>query len=192
MYILSDWAERSTNIISGSGGLSPPWSGLDLLGQSDSGCADPAVRQCIFIEPERRASAISWPPTHTPSLMDQTKSSDWIQPLRFRNSILSFGSWDTFESSNGSTTSTTLTVPGPGAISGKAILALGKATLRGTEYLIVRRRLQIVTSKFPCKDADNIPGIEGLYNDVLELSRFVLCIFLAILLKAICQTRYIF
>lgn len=124
--------------------------------------------------------------------MDQTKSSDWIQLLRSRNSILSFSSWDTFESSNGSTTSTTLTVPGPGAISGKAILALGKATLRGTEYLIVRRRLQIIASKFPCKDTDVIPGIEGLYDDVLELSRSVLCIFWLLYSKAMHQTRFIF
>lgn len=71
------------------------------------------------------------------------------------------------------TDSTSRTVPGPGALSGKAILALGKATLRGAESLIIRRKFQIISSKFPHRDDDNIKGIGKMYEDILELSRHV-------------------
>jgi hypothetical protein len=70
------------------------------------------------------------------------------------------------------TISSTYTVPGPGALSGKAILALGKATLRGAESLVIRRRLQVISSKFPHRNGDDIKGIERMYEDILELSRF--------------------
>lgn len=79
---------------------------------------------------------------------------------------------DTLSTTNYSL-STSHTVPGPGALSGKAILALGKATLRGAESLIIRRRLQVISSKFPHRDKDSIKGIEQIYEDVLEFSRFV-------------------
>ncbi|KAG6911427.1 hypothetical protein DXG01_016524 [Tephrocybe rancida] len=62
------------------------------------------------------------------------------------------------------------TIPGPGALSGKAILALGKATLRGAEFIIIRRRLNAIAGKFPLADAVNIKGLEGMYDDLLELS----------------------
>lgn len=70
------------------------------------------------------------------------------------------------------TDSTTHTIPGPGALSGKAILALGKATLRGAEIIIIRRRLQVISSKFPHWNFDNIKGIERMYRDIMEFSRF--------------------
>ncbi|KAG6819597.1 hypothetical protein H0H93_010438 [Arthromyces matolae] len=70
-----------------------------------------------------------------------------------------------------STTLTRSTVPGPGALSGKAILALGKFTLRGAEFVIIRRRLNVLSSKFPLKDDSTIKGIDGMYGDLLELSR---------------------
>jgi hypothetical protein len=70
------------------------------------------------------------------------------------------------------TISTTYTIPGPGSLSGKAILALGKATLRGAETLIIRQRLRVISSNFPHKNGDNIKGIERMYEDILELSRF--------------------
>lgn len=75
-------------------------------------------------------------------------------------------------SSNG-TTITSSTVPGLGEISGRAILALGKVALRGAEYIIIRRRLDTISAKFPHHNADRIPGIEQMYDDILELSRFV-------------------
>ncbi|KAF9458476.1 hypothetical protein BDZ94DRAFT_1239966 [Collybia nuda] len=69
------------------------------------------------------------------------------------------------------TDSTSRTIPGPGALSGKAVLALGKATLHGAEVIIIRRRVQVISSKFPHKDEDNVKGIESMYEDILELSR---------------------
>ncbi|KAF9463077.1 hypothetical protein BDZ94DRAFT_1322157 [Collybia nuda] len=69
------------------------------------------------------------------------------------------------------TVSTSSTVPGPGALSGKAILALGKATLRGAENLMIRRRLQAIDEKFPHNNEDEFPEAERMYQDVLELSR---------------------
>ncbi|KAG6911430.1 hypothetical protein DXG01_016527 [Tephrocybe rancida] len=63
------------------------------------------------------------------------------------------------------------TIPGPGALSGKAILALGKATLRGAEFIIIRRRLNAIAGKFPLPDTVNIKGLEEMYDDLLELSR---------------------
>jgi hypothetical protein len=74
-------------------------------------------------------------------------------------------------SSSGSTT------PGPGALSGKVILALGKLTLRGADYLIIRRRLHVISSNFPHSNETNIKGLEQMYDDILELSRSVNCAF---------------
>ncbi|KAF5388069.1 hypothetical protein D9615_000767 [Tricholomella constricta] len=72
-----------------------------------------------------------------------------------------------------STASSGSTVPGPGSLTGKAILALGKATLRSAEYVLIRRRLNVIASKFPLADSDasNVRGIEQMYDDLLELSR---------------------
>ncbi|KAG6866890.1 hypothetical protein C0993_007368 [Termitomyces sp. T159_Od127] len=76
-------------------------------------------------------------------------------------------------SSTSLTTSTTSgsIILGPGALSGKAILALGKLTLRGAEFVIIRRRLHAIANKFPIADAAYFEGIEQMYDDLLELSR---------------------
>jgi hypothetical protein len=67
--------------------------------------------------------------------------------------------------------STTSTHTGPGYLTGKAILTVGKLTLKGIEQLIISRRLSIIATHFPHNDADNIPGLHGMYADLLELSR---------------------
>ncbi|KAF9463084.1 hypothetical protein BDZ94DRAFT_652436 [Collybia nuda] len=67
--------------------------------------------------------------------------------------------------------STSRTVPGPVALSGKAILALGKTTLRVAENLVIRTRLQALSSTFPHRDRDTIKGIDQMYKDIMELSR---------------------
>lgn len=72
-----------------------------------------------------------------------------------------------------STTSSGSTIRGIGELSGKAILALGKATLRGADYLSIRRRLIMISSKFPHTNADSIGGVTQMYEDLLELSRWV-------------------
>lgn len=69
------------------------------------------------------------------------------------------------------TATTSSTVPGLGEISGRAILALGKVTLRGAEYVIIRRRLDTISVKFPHRNTGRILGIDQMYKDVLELSR---------------------
>lgn len=84
------------------------------------------------------------------------------------------------ELSSDGTTTTSSTVPGLGEISGRAILALGKVTLRGAEYVIIRRRLDAISAKFPHANGDRIPGIEQMYDDILELSRFVHHVLVAI------------
>lgn len=77
---------------------------------------------------------------------------------------------DTLSISNCSAT-TSETVPGPGALSGKAIRALGKATLRGAEKLIIWRKAQAINAKFPHNNGDDFLGAKSMYEDVLELSR---------------------
>lgn len=64
------------------------------------------------------------------------------------------------------------TIPGPGALSGKAILALGKGTLRVAEHILIRRRLSVISSKFPHKNDTRLEGINQMYDDLLELSRY--------------------
>jgi hypothetical protein len=97
-----------------------------------------------------------------------------IQVYAYNNSTFSLGSMSATNSLTASeyTTSTSSTVPGLGELSGRAILALGKVTLRGTEYVIIRRRLEAISAKFPHLNIDQIPGIREMYDDVLELSRF--------------------
>ncbi|KAJ3512034.1 hypothetical protein NLJ89_g3753 [Agrocybe chaxingu] len=71
------------------------------------------------------------------------------------------------------TTTTDTTVPGPGALGGKAIKALGKFTIRGIDRVIINARLKTITSKFPHsnEEAAGIKGIQDMYGVVLELSR---------------------
>ncbi|KAG6827719.1 hypothetical protein H0H92_010656 [Tricholoma furcatifolium] len=73
------------------------------------------------------------------------------------------------------TTSSGSIVPGPGALSGKAIRALGKATLRGAEFVIIRAMLAIIAARFPLADtsvhAANGKEVDKMYDDLLELSR---------------------
>ncbi|KAF9466981.1 hypothetical protein BDZ94DRAFT_95506 [Collybia nuda] len=75
------------------------------------------------------------------------------------------------ELSSDGTTTTSATVPGLGVISGRAILALGNFTLRGAEYVIIRRRLNTIASNFPHRNTCHIQGIDQMYRDILELSR---------------------
>ncbi|KAF8076851.1 hypothetical protein FPV67DRAFT_1472873 [Lyophyllum atratum] len=74
------------------------------------------------------------------------------------------------ETTSGSSTST---VPGPGALTGKAIKALGVATLRGLGRIVMARHLAAVSHNFPHTDeeAARIRNIDDVYNDLLEFSR---------------------
>lgn len=71
------------------------------------------------------------------------------------------------------TTTTDSTIPGPGALGGKAIKALGKLTIRGIDRVIINARLRSITAKFPHSNeqASGIKGIREMYNVILELCR---------------------
>ncbi|KAJ7136290.1 hypothetical protein C8R46DRAFT_1135272 [Mycena filopes] len=68
---------------------------------------------------------------------------------------------------------TTITQWGPGALSGKAIRAMGKAVLRGVDYLVISRRLSRMKAVMPCRDNDlaERPDWRQMFFDALELSR---------------------
>ncbi|KAJ7739090.1 hypothetical protein B0H14DRAFT_2638345 [Mycena olivaceomarginata] len=70
------------------------------------------------------------------------------------------------------TTTSSSTQWGPGAMAGKAILAMGKAVVRGTQYLIITRRLSAIKAVMPCSDDfSNYENFEAMFDDLLELSR---------------------
>ncbi|KAG5636962.1 hypothetical protein H0H81_006266 [Sphagnurus paluster] len=75
-----------------------------------------------------------------------------------------------YEISPGSSTST---IPGPGALTGKAIKALGTATLRGLGRVTMARHLAAVMRAFPHTDeeASRLQDIDNIYDDLLEFSR---------------------
>lgn len=93
----------------------------------------------------------------------------------FRNSTLSFASSTQVQSvvSDPTTNSSDDTVRGLGSLGGKVIYAFGEATLRGLENLAIRRKLRTINHIFPHDDSATIKNVKGLYDDVLELSRFV-------------------
>jgi hypothetical protein len=60
-------------------------------------------------------------------------------------------------------------------MAGKAILAMGKAVVRGTQYLVITRRLSAIKAVMPCSDDfSNYENFEAMFDDPLELSRYVL------------------
>ncbi|KAG6902217.1 hypothetical protein C0995_003049 [Termitomyces sp. Mi166 len=69
--------------------------------------------------------------------------------------------------------SSTSTVPGPGALTGKAIKALGVATLKGFGRLVMAGRWVAIVHTFPHTDeqAQRIRHIDEIYDDLLEFSR---------------------
>jgi hypothetical protein len=64
---------------------------------------------------------------------------------------------------------------GIGALSGKAIQALGEATLDGLEGAAVWQRIALISLYIPRDDAAPAIGVDvdNLYDDLLELSRYV-------------------
>ncbi|KAJ7861869.1 hypothetical protein B0H13DRAFT_2354935 [Mycena leptocephala] len=71
------------------------------------------------------------------------------------------------------TTTSSSTQWGPGTIAGKVILAMGKAVVRGAEYLVIKRRLSAIKAIMPCSDDDlsQHQNPENIFDDLLELSR---------------------
>lgn len=83
-------------------------------------------------------------------------------------SVLTADSLDTFDSASSATT-----VWGPGTLSGKVILSLGEASLRGLGHVILRLRLAKISSSLLKISPDKQ---ERMYDDLLELSRSILII----------------
>ncbi|KAJ6505451.1 hypothetical protein C8R45DRAFT_1181869 [Mycena sanguinolenta] len=71
------------------------------------------------------------------------------------------------------TTTSSSTQWGPGALAGKAIRAMGKAVVRGAEYVVISRRLSAIKAAFSPRSDDNRPT-ERMFDDLLELSRLAL------------------
>jgi hypothetical protein len=63
-------------------------------------------------------------------------------------------------------------------MAGKAILAMGKAVVRGAEYLVITRRLSTIKAIMPCSDDDlsQHRNPESIFDDLLELSTSVCCL----------------
>jgi hypothetical protein len=66
--------------------------------------------------------------------------------------------------------------PGIGTISGRAIYALGEAGLRRMEMIMIRTKLTAVRGAFPHGDDTVVQNIEAIYDNVLELSRYVVAL----------------
>jgi hypothetical protein len=77
------------------------------------------------------------------------------------------------ESSSIYTTTTSRTIPGIGALSGKFFHIFGKTVLLALENVAIRRRLSYIQSFFPLSDENPPPDVASLYDDLLELARYV-------------------
>ncbi|KAJ6569148.1 hypothetical protein B0H19DRAFT_1373436 [Mycena capillaripes] len=72
------------------------------------------------------------------------------------------------------TTTSSRTQWGPGALAGRAILALGKATIRGAERVVIFKRMATIRESLPCYDergGADTPFMDRIFDDLVELSR---------------------
>ncbi|KAJ6459665.1 hypothetical protein C8R45DRAFT_1221372 [Mycena sanguinolenta] len=72
------------------------------------------------------------------------------------------------------TTTSSKTAWGPGTLTGRAILALGKAAIRGAERVVIAKRISIMRSHLPCLEERAGPHtsfMDGVFDDLVELSR---------------------
>ncbi|KAF7340422.1 hypothetical protein MVEN_01962100 [Mycena venus] len=75
------------------------------------------------------------------------------------------------------TTTSSKTQWGPGALAGRAILALGKAAIRGAELVVIVKRMAIIQDHLPYSDERPDGGdtsesfMDRIFDDLLELSR---------------------
>jgi hypothetical protein len=66
------------------------------------------------------------------------------------------------------------TIWGPGALTGKALVAFGKGTLRTVENAVIYRRLRIIKSHLSSKENEISSKSEQIYSDLIALCRCVL------------------
>ncbi|KAE9405104.1 hypothetical protein BT96DRAFT_972688 [Gymnopus androsaceus JB14] len=69
------------------------------------------------------------------------------------------------------TISSSSTIPGLGALSGRAITALGSAVINGVESILIRRRLAQIENIFERGLPQSSDDLRAIYSDLLELSR---------------------
>ncbi|KAG6840097.1 hypothetical protein C0991_008995 [Blastosporella zonata] len=98
--------------------------------------------------------------------MTLSRTDSHLSALSFASSPPSTYSSTEYDSTPGSSTST---VPGPGALTGKVVKALGIATLKGFGRLVMARHWAVVVHAFPHRDEQEIR--DEIYQDLLEFSR---------------------
>ncbi|KAF7296847.1 hypothetical protein MIND_00916000 [Mycena indigotica] len=84
------------------------------------------------------------------------------------------GRADSYDTSSGSSDAqSSSTVPGPGELSGKAIMALGRATIRGIDHFVIMRQLAVIAGQFPLRGAagEREEEVREMFVDLLEFSR---------------------
>ncbi|KAF8152823.1 hypothetical protein K438DRAFT_1987689 [Mycena galopus ATCC 62051] len=72
------------------------------------------------------------------------------------------------------TTTSSRTVWGPGSLSGRALLALGKAAIRGAERVVIAKRMAVLRAQLPCSEertGADTSFLDGIFDDLVELSR---------------------
>jgi hypothetical protein len=107
--------------------------------------------------------------------MSQRYPASWFLSSSASDSLAPSSSQDSSATpSSIYTTTTSRTVPGIGALSGKFIHGFGKIVLRGFESVVIRRRLSRIESLCPLSDNDPPPDVLRLYDDLLELARCVI------------------
>lgn len=93
---------------------------------------------------------------------------------RYAFSPVSLARASTCSSATSSSGWTSSTEWGPGALTGKALLAVGERALRAVENLIPHTKLRAYQLRFPHNDEDSVRGLsmDEMYNDILEMSRY--------------------
>ncbi|KAJ7658001.1 hypothetical protein B0H14DRAFT_3078127 [Mycena olivaceomarginata] len=92
------------------------------------------------------------------------------------------------------TTTSTKTQWGPGALTGRAVLALGKAVIRGAERVVIAKRIAIIRDHVPCsreRGGIDTSFMDRIFDDLLELSRLDSAMELILNQIASTQTTYL-
>lgn len=72
---------------------------------------------------------------------------------------------------SGTSGSSSSTIWGPGALTGKALVAFGNAALRAVETAVIYRRIQVIASDLSQSKDEVSSKSEKIYDDLLELCR---------------------
>ncbi|KAG6919784.1 hypothetical protein DXG01_001623 [Tephrocybe rancida] len=150
------------------------WMGFPFL-FALCACASLVIWFCVDVT-KGRNDAVSWAEEirargeHTEWDDGTTKTDSRLSALSFALSRTSTRSSTEYDTTPGSSTST---VAGPGALTGKVVKALGVVTLKGFGRLVMARHWASVAHAFPHTDeqAPRIRHVDAIYADLLEFSR---------------------